>query len=551
MTIPTETASRFAAIFAGNDAWHGTHGEPTWDEVKSKWGIRGTIENPCALTLHGAATIDHWQAHLDRKRPLGVVPARLAKDKKTVCKFGCGDVDDYAVDIVALIVRVKQMGYPLVPCRSKSGGLHLFLFLKDWEDPAAVQAVLRDMLASLGHAGAEIFPKQSHLVDDRDKGSWIVMPYFGGDYGGKLAHQHGVKPSGSDMTAEEFLAAAEGAATSVADIRVQRTPRPRAAGADATTPHRGPQVPFGDGPPCLEYLAEQGVDAGGQSNTLMMMGMYFKKSHPATWREQLEQANSLYLRPPGSAEGLMSVLRSLEKKDYFYTCRAEPMRSFCNSRLCRGRTHGVGEGSEVPKIAHVLCRDGHEKQWIVQVSGIRLTLNTQDFQEFRRFRLRAMEATPPINFSPMKEADWSALVSAAMETLMDVEPLAQQSPDVHPHRDFQEMFQAYTTNRATARRVEELGIARGKPWQDTEGVWGLPGWWYVRMTCFLRAATETDKNRYSWGRTYVRDRFEEMGGVCGEREISGQDFAVWGFPPGVVRQLALPAPVREHKEEKV
>lgn len=549
--MPTETAQRLAALFAGNDAWHGVHGEPEWDEVKSKWGIRST-----AKTLSGGANVEHWVQHLEGRCPLGVVPVRLDKSdstERTVCRWGCGDVDDYGADVVAIVARVQQMGYPLVPCRSKSGGLHLFLFLKDWEDPAAVQAVLRDMMASLGHANAEVFPKQSHLVDERDKGSWIVVPYFGADYDGKLTAQRGVKPSGSDMTVEEFLAAAEDARTTTAEIRVKRAPRPAAQRAnDGRTSGHGTRIPFGDGPPCLEYLAEHGVDPGGQNNALLMMGVYYKKADEQNWRARLERANMEYLRPPGRPDGVLSVIQSLTKKEYNYTCRAEPMRSFCNSRLCRGRTHGVGEGSEVPKISHLLQRQGHEKQWIVQVSGLRLTLTSMEFQEFRRFRLRALDAHPEgINFAPMKEADWSALVSAAMATVMDVETEEEQPEDVRSHHDFAEVFEAYTSNRAQARTVAELAGSRGKPWQDTEGLWGVASWWYIRMECFERAAREIDKTRYAWSRRYIVDRFKDMGAIPSKRQISNRDYSVWAFPPGTVRQLALPKPVREHGEEKI
>ena len=69
-----------------------------------------------------------------------------------------------------------------------------------------------------------MFPKQTRLVDERDKGSWIVVPYFGGDFDGRLYHQRGVRPGGGDMTVEEFAAAAEAARTTTAEVRVRRAP---------------------------------------------------------------------------------------------------------------------------------------------------------------------------------------------------------------------------------------------------------------------------------------------------------------------------------------
>jgi hypothetical protein len=100
------------------------------------------------------------------------------------------------------------------------------------------------------------------------------------------------------------------------------------------------------GPPCLQYLAEVKVQRVGQNNALLMMGVYFKRANPEDWRARLEVAAGIHLDPPGDAEAVQGVIRSLEKKDYLYTCRAEPMVSCCNSKVCRTREFGIGVGDE-------------------------------------------------------------------------------------------------------------------------------------------------------------------------------------------------------------
>jgi TOTE conflict system primase-like protein len=183
-----EQAAGLMNLFPGHENAHGTHGEPDWDDEKSKWSIRRT-----ARTLPGPPTLELWEEHLAGARPLGVVPI----DENSTCAWGCGDVDDYDVDALALLGRIEAAKLPLVPCRSKSGGLHLFLFLQSPEPARAVQAAVRAMMAALGHAGCEIFPKQSQLLVDRgDQGNWMIAPYFGGTFGGKLREQAGLKRTG-------------------------------------------------------------------------------------------------------------------------------------------------------------------------------------------------------------------------------------------------------------------------------------------------------------------------------------------------------------------
>ena len=67
-------------------------------------------------------------------------------------------------------------------CRSKSGGAHVYCFLKEKAPAADMQDKLREIAAGLGYGGVEIFPKQREVLVDRgDIGSWLNMPYFEGD----------------------------------------------------------------------------------------------------------------------------------------------------------------------------------------------------------------------------------------------------------------------------------------------------------------------------------------------------------------------------------
>jgi len=140
-----------------------------------------------AKTVRQPPTLELWEKHIKGERPLGVIPIRL--DGK--CKWGSIDVDQYDNDIpLELIGRVKRRKFPLVPCRSKSGGLHLYLFLDDWAPAALLQPALERIAASLGVANSEIFPKQTELAPGTDKlGNWILAPYFGSTYNGKLRSQ--------------------------------------------------------------------------------------------------------------------------------------------------------------------------------------------------------------------------------------------------------------------------------------------------------------------------------------------------------------------------
>lgn len=65
--------------------------------------------------------------HLEGKKGVGSIPI----DENNQCLFGALDIDEYDLDLVKLFKKIKQLKLPLTVCRSKSGGAHLYIFLKE------------------------------------------------------------------------------------------------------------------------------------------------------------------------------------------------------------------------------------------------------------------------------------------------------------------------------------------------------------------------------------------------------------------------------------
>ena len=115
---------------------------------------------------------------------------------------------------------------PLVPTRSKSGGLRLWLFMDHGAAAMDVQATLRLYARWLALKRFEVFPKQT-VLHSGDTGSAINVPYFNSDFGGKLMMQVGLKKTGAEMELSEFLRHAEAAkvtAEQLNNLLAARTP---------------------------------------------------------------------------------------------------------------------------------------------------------------------------------------------------------------------------------------------------------------------------------------------------------------------------------------
>ena len=158
---------KFSTIFDGLRAAHGTFKIERRNEKGKATGK--------AMIVREERTKETWQMHLDGTQSIGIIPI----NEDNLCRWGCIDIDEYNFDHTALIENLKNLKLPLVVCRSKSGGAHVFLFTDDFIPAKDMQDVLTRLSVGLGYGGSEIFPKQIVLNLDRgDVGNFLNMPYF-------------------------------------------------------------------------------------------------------------------------------------------------------------------------------------------------------------------------------------------------------------------------------------------------------------------------------------------------------------------------------------
>ena len=129
-------------------------------------------------------TNDIYQQHIKGELSIGIQPC--TEDSEV--KFGVIDIDpkDYASfskkDYIDIIQKYEL---PLLPVESKSGGLHLFIFMDKFTDASLIKSFLTNLLSLFGlKQDTEIFPKQTQLTKDSETGQlrpgqFINLPYFG------------------------------------------------------------------------------------------------------------------------------------------------------------------------------------------------------------------------------------------------------------------------------------------------------------------------------------------------------------------------------------
>lgn len=381
-----------------------------------------------------------------------------------------------------------------------------------------------------------LFPKQTSVDSDR-LGNWLVMPYFGDTFGGKLKLQHGLKKTGADMTVAEFVMAAEEARTSMDEVvrmcGVACGRRPPNNGAlplkRYVTDFHGE---FGDGPPCLQRLTASGPLRDWRKRTLFMLAVYYKRCDQNNWKRHVESANQKFFAPPLPSDEVVGVVRSVAKKEYQYTCHEQPMRSNCDSALCRGRPFGVGEAQRWPVIVSILKIESEEPVWQVQLQGLTRLLEIRRSDELHNFRKFNQQCLAHLNvvFAPMKEQDWLALLSDALKNNFTEK---QEEITLTREGQFRELLEEFLTNRSRGERREDL--LSGRPWEDDEAHQHL--FVMKHLHKFVKQEGFRDMSRPEMQK-YIR----ALGGGIYNKTISGRRMKVWWVPSESIQEMPEVSP---------
>jgi hypothetical protein len=250
---------------------------------------------------HREITDRDYLNHLLGKQSIGIQPC----DDRGMARFGAIDIDDkqhsYSnfpykkyLDIIA------EHNLPLVPVRSKSGGMHLYLFVKEPIRAVAIRNFLEGLLFTLKlPTNIEIYPKQTELGKDAEgnwnMGQYINLPYY------KKTERVGFNLDGTRFTFDQFIDVVEANTYSADDLEqfnLDHTKKILNGGGEE----------FHDGPPCLAILTKDKL-TDGRDRFLYNYMVFAKKKYPDDWEKMVIAASGKYFEP-----GMQTELSIGQKK---------------------------------------------------------------------------------------------------------------------------------------------------------------------------------------------------------------------------------------------
>lgn len=448
----SDLAEKFMQLFAGLDRAHGIYILDPKAEPEPGKKIRGK-----AITYLKPVSVDLWEKHLDGRQGLGIIPIM---DDDNV-NWAVIDIDRY--DLHHEAVSKQLAGGPLIPCLSKSGGFHVFVFMQTPTPAKDVRKKMEELAKALGFGGVEIFPKQTHLnASSNDVGQWLNMPYFDVRKTERCALVDGKR-----LSAEEFLAKAEASKVTKKQLMAYKIP-PISVDTSALP----------DGPPCLQHLATLGFPKGTRNNGLFNLGVYLRKSVPDSWKDDLDKLNHQFMKPPLKSQEVQTILKSLDRKSYEYKCKDQPVCDHCDKEMCLGRKFGVGNGDEgdMPALAHLTKYHNEDGDGIptyyLDIEGRRVgPLASEDILNQQSFTVKCFEATG-IVCPRVRPERWRALV----QKLSDECVLVIVPADSSAKGQLLERLENFVTGHQ--QTLERDGLLTKRVYYDGEA-------YYFRMKDFI------------------------------------------------------------------
>ena len=454
---------------------------PVSEEKTENKKVRLLLLGGTLPTLYGAD-------HLEGKGPaLGIIP--ITEDNS--CRWGCIDIDEYNFDHLSLIQSIRKLNLPLIVCRSKSGGAHVFLFTKENIPASLMQSKLKQMAIILGYEGSEIFPKQTEILVERgDTGNFLNLPYYNEMKGLRYA----INDNGAGCTLEEFYKLYDVWACSKEDVQNIKTEEKKIEEA------------FPGGPPCLNKLAAIGFGEGSRNNALFNIAVYYKQSKPDSWEDEIVKANHKYMEPPLSNNEVQQLIKSVNRKGYDkYRCKDAPINAVCQASLCRTKRFGVGFGEEeMPILGSLTKYSSTPPQWFLDVGEARIELKTEQLYSPNLFALACLDQANLVVPIP-KPKDWKQhFLKPMMQDLQEVEPLES----LNPENEITGLLQDWTTNRQSARTMDD--IFNKLPYTDDKREFT-----YFRMEDFYNFCK---RNHWEKDKTYTGNLLKRIDVfVCEER----------------------------------
>jgi len=369
-----------------------------------------------------------YQQHLDGTKSIGVQPC----NDDGLARFGAIDIDPKVyknLDVKYYLDIIQEKELPLIPARSKSGGLHLYVFTKELVKAKIIKDFLEEVLFLFKlPINTEIFPKQTKLGNNTDgdkiNGNFINLPYFNKN------ERVALSPNGEEMSIELFLNCIElnkQTSDQLKQISNNIIQKELIGGAEE----------FKDGPPCLEILSKNKMK-DGRDRFLYNYMVFAKKKYSDNWRDKVLQAGRNYFEfnSTWTDDHIKMKIKTWDKETKGHTCSDELLAPVCVKSECVKRKFGIISDKKInwplmTNLQKIDFKPDPEYYFTVEnKKGESVPVHAKDVnkikdqKELRGLIMAQVDVLPP----PIKAMEFYEMINALLDTVDTVQPAPGTRP---------------------------------------------------------------------------------------------------------------------------
>ena len=434
--ITSVQAQRFLLLFKGKSNSYAKNFLP---KEKPEEGVKTKTK---IIQVRETVDTDLMLSHLNGEFGVGICPVNT----EGKCNFGVIDIDVYKGKIRKMLDVIREYQLPLLPFRSKSGGLHCYLFLSKSNSAKSVRDVLSQVIKIFsldkmyGEQKVEIFPKQDKITAE-GMGSAITLPYFNAEE----PYTYLLDLDGNEVPFEEALNQIQKRFTTIETVREALE-----------------NLPYNDAPPCLQRILLSGLVGGedtGRNNFLFSFALYASKKYGLEgFASYVRELNNSF-ECPIEESAVESTIASIKSKEYSYRCKDIPCNGFCDKSLCKKREFGLGrEKGHFSDIEYgqLLRYKTAEPYYVWQLKlqgseGDFKSIVFRDEGELLDQKNFAKVCVRFLNFAPrqVQTNDWFGTLNKYLASVKDVEVRAES--DTSALSMIRQMFVRYLSNKQARR----------------------------------------------------------------------------------------------------
>ena len=377
-------------------------------------------------------TVDVIEKHLNGIISVGLIPTR----RDGTCSWGVIDVDGaiYHKDPVPVLKKIREKGYPLVPYRSKTSGLHLYLHIKGNVSAAEMRKKIHALAADLGFGGtlADKFPNEDAITKDKNGkykvGKCVNMPYQGTTKG--YCTRYCLTDDGKAISIDDFFDHVEKfriTPKQFDDLTIQTENKEQ----------NGPEPEWNEYPPCTQAFISNKVGEGQRNNALFNLAVLAHLKNPDQLKTELYERNKTCMNPPVERDSeLDAIVAQIKDKEYFYQCETPIAKQFCNKEACRKRKYGIGPNQYIPTVDSFFKHNTNPPYYVLTMEGNQIQLLGKQIVQQQLLREELFDQAD-IVWQTLNKRDWNMF-------LVSLKAMQKEVEDMKPGDDEKEDFNYYT-----------------------------------------------------------------------------------------------------------